>query len=456
MLFAAKKREVSMRRASVLALMVLLTGWQPGTTALDPATGSLIAETPNEQVSPPPPQNFGPDTYRTGVFTGRGITRPGLTCDSASTGGHLCTGFLRSAVDRTLLDVTLMVPPGSGPHPLVVLLHGAGGSKSSSGDIAGALLAEGYAVLRYSARGFGRSWGQVNLSDVHVETEDLRSMIGQIVDRQEVQINPDAVAITGSSYGGGQSWLALLHPTFRSPRGATVRIRTVVPIVPWSDLLDSLMPNGRPEHSLEPAGSPKLSYMNGLTFAGLRRSPERPYPNYPSFLIGWLAWINGVEPNNFDPVYRRIRNGLAGYRSIWWQQEFWRDVAQNRVPVFQVQGLTDDLFPLPEAKRMLLALRTVDPLYPIASYFGDLGHPRASNKSAEVDYVLGLIREWLAHYLRGAGPEPAHAIRAAITRPRDHLFSPLDVITIADYDALATRTVTREFRRERNAHQPGG
>jgi hypothetical protein len=54
------------------------------------------------------------------------------------------------------------------------------------------------------------------------------------------------------------------------------------------------------------------------------------------------------------------------------------------------------------------------------------------------------------------GPEPAHAIRAAITRPRDHLFSPLDVITIADYDALATRTVTREFRRERNAHQPGG
>ena len=433
------------RLAGVLAVAVLFTGWQPGTTALDSAIASLIAQTLNEQVGPPPPQNFGPDTYRTGVFTGRRITRPGLTCDSVSGGGQICTGFLQSAVDRTLLDVTLMLPPGSAPRPLVALLHGWGGSKSSSGDIADALLAEGYAVLRYSARGFGRSWGQVNLSDVHVEMNDLRSMIGQIVDRQDLQIDPDAIAITGASYGGGQSWLALLRPTFESPRGTTVRIRTVVPIVPWSDLLYSLIPNGRSEHSLEPGGSPKLSYINGFYVSGVRRSPDRLYPNYPFYLIGWHAWIDGVEPNTFDPVYRRIIDGLAGYRSIWWQQAFWRDAAQHRVPVFQVQGMTDDLFPLPEAKRMLLALRTVDPAYPIASYFGDLGHPRASNKPAEVDYVLGLIEEWLAYYLRGEGSEPAHVIRAAITRPRDDPFTPLDVITVTDYEALATRTVTKEF-----------
>jgi pimeloyl-ACP methyl ester carboxylesterase len=434
-----------MRLARLLPLLVLLTGLLPATTRLYTAADSLIAASWNEQVSPPEPQNFGPDTYRTHVFTGRRITRPGLTCDVASTGRQICTGFLRSAVDRTLLDVMLMVPLGSGPHPLVALLHGWGGSKSSSGDIADALLAEGYAVLRYSARGFGHSWGQVNVSDVHVEMEDLRSLIGQVIDRQELEIDPNAIAITGASYGGGQSWLALLHPTFRSPRGATVRIRTVVPIVPWSDLLYSLIPNGRPEHSLEPAGSPKLSYVNGFYVSGLRLSPDRPYPNYPAYLIGWHSWINGVEPNTFDPMYKRIINGLAGYRSIWWQQQFWRDAAQNRVPVFQVQGLTDDLFPLPEAKRMLLALRTVDPLYPIASYFGDLGHPRASNKPAEVDYVLELIREWLAYYLRGVGSEPAHAIRAAITRPRDQPFDPLDVITVANDDMLATRTVTKEF-----------
>lgn len=390
-------------------------------------------------------QDFGPDTYRTGIFTGAGSTRPGLSCGDSSARARVCSGFLPSAVDGTLLDVTVMVPHGGGPHRLVVLLHGWGGSKTSSGDIADALLAEGYALLRYSARGFGESWGQVNLSDVNVELQDLRSMIGQIVDERGLRINADAVAVTGASYGGGQSWLALLQPSFASPKGAAVRIRTIVPIVPWSDLLYSLGPNGRPERSLEPAGSFKLSYVNGLYFSGIRDSADRPYPNYPDYLVAWHAWINGMEPNLVDPVYRQIIDGVAGYRSVWWQPQFWNEAARSRVPVFQVQGLTDDLFPLPEAKRMLLGLRSVDPTYPIASYFGDIGHPRASNKAAEMDYVLGLIREWLAWYLRGTGFEPAHVIHAAITRPRDQAFNPADVITVASYEALTTGTLAKEF-----------
>jgi hypothetical protein len=152
-----------------------------------------------------------------------------------------------------------------------------------------------------------------------------------------------------------------------------------------------------------------------------------------------------VEPNQFDPVYRQIVDALAGYRSIWWQEEFWRAAARNRVPVFQVQGFTDDLFPLTEAKRMLLALEAIDPQYPIASYFGDLGHPRASNKAGEVEYVLGLIRRWLDYYLRGTGSEPPHVVRAAITRRRNSSFNPADVITVPDYARLATRTISKEF-----------
>ena len=95
-----------------------------------------------------------------------------------------------------------------------------------------------------------------------------------------------------------------------------------------------------------------------------------------------------MEPNVLDPVYRQILDGTAGYRSIWWQQDFWRSAAANRVAVFQIQGFTDDLFPLTEAKRMHVALKAIDPLYPIASYFGDIGHPRASNKTGERDYVV--------------------------------------------------------------------
>src|SRR5688572_6103215 len=393
-----------------------------------------------------PTHRFGPDTYRIGVFTGEGTARPGLKCDGNTSEGRTCTGFLASSVDGTLLDVSVTVPPGEGPHPLVVLLHGWGGSRESLGDIVRPLQEDGgYALLRYSARGFGESWGQVNLADVHVEMEDLRSMIGQVVDQGRLHLNADAVGIVGVSYGGGQSWLALVQPAFPSPHGRAVRIRTVVPIVPWTDLLYSLLPNGRPEFSLQPLGSAKLSYINGLFASGVRLSPERPYPNYPDYLVAWQTWINTVEPNDTDPLYRQIRDGLAGYRSIWWQDAFWGDAVRHRVPVFQLQGFTDDLFPLPEAKRMLDTLASVDPQYPIASYFGDIGHPRASNKTGELDYMIGLVREWFRFYLRAIGLEPQHLIRAAITRPRDQPFDPADVITVPSYGALATGAVSKSF-----------
>ena len=418
-----------MRRASCLVLTLLL-GWHLQVPAQD---------------GPPPPQSFGPDTTRTRIFTGQGSTRAGLSCDGSTADGRVCTGFLASAVDGTLLDVTVAVPSGSGPHPLIAVLHGWGGSKGSDGYLADPLLADGHAVLRYSARGFGESWGQVNLADLNVELADLRSMIGQVVDMGRLHLDPDAVGVIGVSYGGGQTWLAAARPLFQSPHGASVRIRTVVPIVPWSDLVYALVPNGRPEYSLAPAGSPKLSYINGLYFSGLRTSAERPYPNYPDYLVAWDTWLNAMEPNLVDPVYRHLIDGAAGYRSIWWQQDFWRDVAANRIPVFQVQGLTDDLFPLPEAKRMLLALKALDPLYPIASYFGDLGHPRAANKPAERDYVVGLIRQWFAFYLRASGTEPQHVVRAAITRARNQPFDAADVITVDTYAALATSSVSKEF-----------
>src|SRR5687767_8168325 len=260
---------------------------------------------PSSSAAAQPSQSFGPDTFRIGVFTGEGTARPGLGCDGNTARGRTCSGFLASSVDGTLLDVSVAVPPGEGPHPLVVVLHGWGGSKGSLGYIADPLLADGHAVLRYSARGFGDSWGQVNLADVNVEIEDLRSMIGQVVDQGRLHLNADAVGIVGVSYGGGQSWLALLQPQFRSPHGRPVRIRTVVPIVPWTDLLYSLLPNGTPEFSLRPLGSAKLSYINGLYLSGLRKSPQRLYPNYPDYLTTWHAWINTVEPNEVDPIYRQ-------------------------------------------------------------------------------------------------------------------------------------------------------
>jgi len=286
-------------------------------------------------------------------------------------------------------------------------------------------------VLRYSTRGFGDSWGQVNMVDVHAEVADLRSMIAQVVDEPKFSVNGDAVAVTGASYGGGHSWLAALQPAFTTPAGNAVRIRTIVPIASWSDLLYGLLPNGRERNSIDQPGASKLSYINGLYLSGFRQeNTARPYYNYPDYFIAWHALINDEEPssNPLDP-FHSVVDGLAGDRSIWWQDAFWRQVAAAHIPIFTVQGFTDDLFPMSEATRMIRALQTIDPAYPVTAYFGDIGHPRAANKPAEVSYVLGLVKAWLAYWLKETGAPPT-GVYAALTRPRSETFSSGNVITV--------------------------
>jgi ABC-2 type transport system ATP-binding protein len=195
-------------------------------------------------------------------------------------------------------------------------------------------------------------------------------------------------------------------------------------------------------------GALKFSYVNALFISGQREpgdGPEPWYDNYPLYLRQWHASLSTLEPI-LNPLYPQVRDGVAGYRSIWWRQDFWSAVAATRLPIFQVQGFTDDLFTLDEAKRMLLALKSVDPSYPIASYFGDIGHPRARNAPAEVDYMLGLVRSWLAYYLKGEGDPPAHVIRAAVTGHAGESFDQANVITVATYQELATDVLTEKFK----------
>jgi hypothetical protein len=93
---------------------------------------------------------------------------------------------------------------------------------------------------------------------------------------------------------------------------------------------------------------------------------------------------------------------------------------------------------------MLRALKTIDPAYPVAAYLGDIGHPRASNKPGEVDYVFDLIRAWMAYHLKGSGTAPA-VVYAARTRPRDEPFDRGDVLVVPALDALATDSVSALF-----------
>jgi pimeloyl-ACP methyl ester carboxylesterase len=62
----------------------------------------------------------------------------------------------------TLLAGTLTLPPGPGPHPALVWVHGGGPqTRNYFPDLTALLTGAGYAVLTYDKRGFGQSGGVV-------------------------------------------------------------------------------------------------------------------------------------------------------------------------------------------------------------------------------------------------------------------------------------------------------
>ena len=133
--------------------------------------------------------------------------------------------------DGVPLDVDVTLPAqGNGPFPTIVMLHGWGGSKtdfesstpqgngSTTYDYNNNYYAKlGYAVLNYTARGFGNSCGggtsgdhsgacgqgYIRLADTRYEARDTQYLLGKLVDEGITQ--PNAIGVTGISYGGGQS-----------------------------------------------------------------------------------------------------------------------------------------------------------------------------------------------------------------------------------------------------------
>jgi ABC-2 type transport system ATP-binding protein len=387
-----------------------------------------------------------PDASGQEPFAG---TVTGAECDSDSS-PRFCTGFL-AGIDGTALDVDLALPAAE-PYPLIVVVHGWGGSKGSGEPSASYpgddfLTARGYAVMRYSARGFGKSWGQTHLASLRVEIRDLQSLVSALVDDDRFAVIPNRVGVTGASYGGGHSWLIAARSRWTTPEGTRVRVAAVAPVVPWTDLVYSLLPNGRPSRSTEVVGTMKLTYVNALFAGGIRHDPERPYPNYISLLPELYTRFSAGEPYEAggvrDPIVQEGERQLTTLRSVAWQHRWLQRLRADRslwVPVLDVQGWTDDLFPAAESLRMYRLLKRVSPEYPIKLYFGDIGHPRAANKPAETQMALGMVADWFDYWLKGKGVRPSFDVTAATTTPGQRFARSL-LIRAARPEGLTTDVV---------------
>src|SRR3954453_12535579 len=258
------------------------------------------------------------------VFAAPALADPapfGRAC-TPQQGVRFCGGSIATRVasfDGVPLDVDVTLPPsGNGPFPTIVMLHGWGDSKadfeSSSGPAGNGnttyhynnvyFAQRGYAVLNYTARGWGNSCGSsssrladpagcasgwIHLADQRYEAHDTQYLLGLLADQGVTK--PNAIGVTGISYGGGQSIeLALLRNRVRqlpsqgsgfaawtNPKGTPMSIDAAYPRWPWSDLVESLEPNGRfldfnvptANDSRVPLGVAKQSYILGLYALGV-------------------------------------------------------------------------------------------------------------------------------------------------------------------------------------------
>jgi uncharacterized protein len=103
---------------------------------------------------------------------------------------------------------TLLVPTAAGPHPGIVITHGAeraGATRETYGLLATHYARRGVATLIYDKRGLGESTGDVD--DATFDDLAADALAGHALLRAHPDIDPDRVGVAGFSQGG---WIAAM------------------------------------------------------------------------------------------------------------------------------------------------------------------------------------------------------------------------------------------------------
>ncbi|MEC3974131.1 alpha/beta fold hydrolase [Amycolatopsis sp. H20-H5] len=140
------------------------------------------------------------------------------------------------STDTVQIDSTLYLPAKT-PAPAVLVAHGFGGDKNSVDTDARELAEKGFVALTWSARGFGRSTGQIALNAPGAEVADASKLIDYLATRHEVVTDANGdpkVGVTGGSYGGALSLLLA---------GTDKRVDAIAPVITYNDLTQGLVPN---------------------------------------------------------------------------------------------------------------------------------------------------------------------------------------------------------------------
>ncbi|MGI5257897.1 alpha/beta fold hydrolase [Streptomyces angustmyceticus] len=262
-------------------------------------------------------------------------------------------------------------------RPAVLLAHGFGATKDTLRPQAEKLARDGYAVLTWSARGFGRSTGKIGLNDPHGEVADVRRLIDWLAKRPEVRLDKAGdprVGVAGGSYGGAISLLAA---------GYDRRVDAIAPQITYWNLADALFPHGVFKKLW--AG---IFFTTGP--AGTTGSPTAS-PAAPGGCVRFepelcRTYERVAEQGRPDEAARRLlaaRSPAAVGDRI-------------KVPTLIMQGQTDSLFPLDQADAMQRAIRRNGAPVDVDWIAG--GHDGGDR---ELGRLEARTEDWFDRYLKG-------------------------------------------------------
>ncbi|MEU1366545.1 alpha/beta fold hydrolase [Streptomyces sp. NPDC005803] len=265
-------------------------------------------------------------------------------------------------VDGVSLDTSYFTTGGTGRRPAVLIGHGFGGSKAETRAQAEQLAADGYAVMTWSARGFGRSGGKIGLNAPDREVTDVSRLIDWLAGRPEVQLDGSGdprVGITGASYGGAVSLLAA---------GYDERVDAIAPEITYWNLADSLFPDG----------------VFKKLWAGIFVTTGGGCGNFEKQLCA---------------MYERVAvSGKpdAAARALLTERSPSAVADRIKVPALIVQGQTDSLFPLGQADAMAKAVKANGA--PVSVDWIAGGHDGGDRETERVHKRVG---NWFDRYLKG-------------------------------------------------------
>ncbi|WJY38364.1 alpha/beta fold hydrolase [Streptomyces sp. P9-2B-2] len=267
---------------------------------------------------------------------------------------------------------------GSGRRPAVLLAHGFGASKANLRPQAEQLARDGYAVLTWSARGFGKSTGRIGLNAAEGEVADVRRLIDWLAERPEVQLDKvgdPRVGVAGGSYGGAISLLAAGHDR---------RVDAIAPQITYWNLADALFPHGVFKKLW--AG---IFFTTGS--AGTATGSPGPAPT------------TSGGCGRFEPELCRMYQRVAVHgRPDDAARKLLADRSPSavgdriKVPTLIMQGQTDSLFPLDQSDALYKKLRENGA--PVGVDWISGGHDGGDREAARLE---ARTKTWFDRYLKG-------------------------------------------------------